>query len=289
MKKTDAVKRVALIGRPLRRRHSEIMHNAAFEHFGIDARYELLPLEPEDLDGFFAEARGDDWLGFQVTSPYKTEALRRCDRVDPDAARIGAVNSAVSVGGSIEGFNTDLDGFVGSATGDLGANLDGAMVIVAGAGGAARAVVAGCLNAGARRVVVANRTAARARELVASFDTPAVIAVESTSNDMEVELSAADLAVNATTVGMTIPGLAFDVNLLSRDALVFDLVYIPMDTELVRAARARGLDAIGGAGMLVRQAEAAFRRWTGHTGAEVIMRDAVADLLASPDRAELAT
>jgi shikimate dehydrogenase len=88
---------------------------------------------------------------------------------------------------------------------------------------------------------------------------------------------------------MTIPGLAFDVNLLPRGALVFDLVYIPMDTELVRAARARGLDAIGGAGMLVRQAEAAFRRWTGHTGAEVIMRDAVADLLASPDRAELAT
>ena len=283
------MKRVALIGRPLRRRHSEVMHNAAFEHFGIDARYELLPLEPEDLDGFFAEARGDDWLGFQVTSPYKTEALRRCDRVDSDAARIGAVNSAVSVGGSIEGFNTDLDGFIGSVTSDLGVNLDGTTVVVAGAGGAARAVVAGCLNAGARRIAVANRTMARAHDLVESFDSPSVAAVESTAEDMAVALAGADLAVNATTVGMTTPGLPFDVNLLPADAVVFDLVYIPMDTELVRVARERGLAAIGGAGMLVRQAEAAFRRWTGLTGAEEIMRPAIADLLTSPDRAELPT
>lgn len=281
------MKRVALIGQPLRRRHSEVMHNAAFEHFGVDARYELRALEPEDLDGFFAEARGDDWLGFQVTSPYKTEALRRCDRVDPDAARVGAVNSAVCIGGSIEGFNTDLDGFVGSATDDLGADLGGATVLVAGAGGAARAVVAGSLNAGARRIVVANRTAARARDLAASFDSPAVTAVDLSSDDMEVELGTADLAVNATTVGMTVPGLAFDVNLLPARASVFDLVYIPMDTELVRVARARGLAAIGGAGMLVRQAESAFWRWTGHTGAGGVMRDAIADLLASPDRAEL--
>lgn len=280
-------RRVALIGRPLRRRHSQVMHNAAFEHFGVDARYELLPLEPEGLDGFFAEARGEDWLGFQVTSPYKTEALQRCDRVDPDAARIGAVNSAVSGRGSIEGFNTDLAGFVGSVTSDLGANLEGATVVVAGAGGAARAVVAGSLNAGARRIVVANRTVSRARQLVASFDSLALTAVESTSDDMAVALAAADLAVNATTVGMTTPGLPFDVSLLPAGALVFDLVYIPMDTELVRAARERGLAATGGAGMLVRQAESAFRRWTGHTGAEEVMRDAIADLLASPERAEL--
>ena len=281
------MRRVALIGRPLRRRHSEVMHNAAFEHFGIDARYELLPLEPEDVDGFFAAARGDEWLGFQVTSPYKTEALKRCDRVDTEAARIGAVNSAVSIGGLIEGFNTDLDGFIGSVTQDLGANLDGATVVVAGAGGAARAVVAGCLNAGARQVVVASRTIARAQVLVMNFDSPSVAAIASTAEDMAVALAEADLAVNATTVGMTTPGLPFDVTQLPADALVFDLVYIPMDTELVRRARERGLAAIGGAGMLVRQAEAAFRRWTGQTGAEGIMRDAIADLLASPDRAEL--
>ena len=281
------MKKVALIGRPLRRRHSEVMHNAAFQHFGIDARYELLPLEPEALDDFFARARGDDWLGFQVTSPFKTEALRRCDRVDRAAAGVGAVNSAVSVGGSIEGFNTDLDGFLGSVTSDLGANLDGATVVVAGAGGAARAVVAGCLNAGADRIIVANRTPARVRDLVAAFDTPQVRAVELASDVMQAALAATDLAVNATTVGMTTRGLPFDVNLLRANALVFDLVYIPVETELVRAARERGLSAMGGAGMLVRQAEAAFRRWTGQTGAEQIMRDAIADLLASPERAEM--
>jgi shikimate dehydrogenase len=265
------------------------MHNAAFEHFGIDAKYELLPLEPEELDDFFAEARGDDWLGFQVTAPYKTEALQRCDRVDPQAARVGAVNSAISVGGSLEGFNTDLVGFVGSVTSDLGANLEEASVVVIGAGGAARAIVAGCLSAGARRIIVANRTLARAAQLVASFHSPAVTAIESSSDDMSVALAGAELAVNATTVGMTTPGLPFDVDQLPTGALVFDLVYIPMETELVRAARGRGLTAVGGAGMLVRQAEAAFRRWTGRTGSEGVMSDAIADLLASPERAELPT
>lgn len=279
--------KVALIGRPLRRRHSEVMHNAAFQHFGIDARYELLPLEPADLDDFFARARGEEWLGFQVTSPYKTEALRRCDRVDPAAARVGAVNSTVSVSGLIEGFNTDLDGFLGSVTTDLGAKLGGATVVVAGAGGAARAVVAGCLNAGADRIIVASRTSARALDLVETFDTPAVSAIELESGAMAAALAATDLAVNATTVGMTTRGLPFDVNLLGANALVFDLVYIPVESDLVRAARARGLSATGGAGMLVLQAEAAFRRWTGRTGAEPIMRDAIADLLTSPERAEL--
>jgi shikimate dehydrogenase len=265
------------------------MHNAAFEHFGVDARYELLPLKPEDLDGFFATARGDEWLGFQVTSPYKTEALRRCDRIDLDAARIGAVNSAISAEGSIEGFNTDLVGFVGSVISDLGVNFDGAKVVVAGAGGAARAVVAGCLNAGAREVVVANRTGSRGLDLVASFDSPRLRAVQARSDEMEGALGSADLAVNATTVGMTTPGLPFDVSQLPSGSSVFDLVYIPMDTELVRAARERGLAATGGAGMLVRQAEAAFRRWTGYTGAHKVMREAIAELLASAERAELPT
>ena len=280
-------RRVALIGRPLRRRHSELMHNAAFEHFGVDATYQLLSLPPEDLDQFFATARGDEWMGFQVTAPYKTEALKRCDRVDADAARVGAVNSAVCGSGRIEGFNTDLAGFLGSVTYDLGMTLREAKVVVAGAGGAARAVVAACLQGGAREVVVANRAIGRARDLARDSGSAAVTVVQPSSDEMTGALSGADLAVNATTVGMTTPGLPFDVNLLPAWASVFDLVYIPMDTDLVCAARARGLAATGGAGMLVRQAEAAFRRWTGLSGAETVMRGAIAGLLKSPEQTEL--
>jgi shikimate dehydrogenase len=280
-------RRVVLIGRPLRRRHSELMHNAAFEHFGVDATYQLLPLQPEELDRFFATARGDDWLGFQVTAPYKTEALKRCDRVDADAARVGAVNSAVCASGTIEGFNTDLSGFLGSVTYDLGMNLREAKVVVVGAGGAARAVVVACLQGGAREVVVANRTIGRALDLATDSGSAAVTAVQTASDEMTAALSAADLAVNATTVGMTTPGLPFDVTLLPAWASVFDLVYIPVDTDLVCAARARGLAATGGAGMLVRQAEAAFRRWTGLSGAETVMRNAIADLLKSTEQTEI--
>ncbi|MGH8935245.1 MAG: shikimate dehydrogenase [Acidimicrobiia bacterium] len=276
-------RRVALIGKPLRRRHSAVMHDAAFDHFGINARYEIRELEPADLEGFVTTARGPDWLGFQVTAPYKRDVMAYCDRIEPEAAEIGAINSVLrQPDGVLVGFNTDMVGFVRSVGEDLGLPLEEAEVVVAGAGGAARAVVAGCLRAGAKRVLVGNRTLETAEQLAESIDPTRVVGVGSRSPRFAEALGSADLAVNATTVGMTEPDLPFDPNLLPGGAAVFDLVYVPSETPLLAAARRRGLRGANGAGMLVAQAEAAFERWTGVAGAGPVMRTALDALLAEP-------
>ena len=163
-------RRVALIGKPLRRRHSQVMHDAAFAAAGIDARYELLELEPDAVEGAVNEARGPDWLGLQVTAPYKRLVAGLCDTVEADAATIGAVNSvARSMAGELVGFNTDAPGFRAGVELAMGRPLAEADVVVAGAGGAAHAVVFACLSAGARRVTIGNRTASSAAELAERF------------------------------------------------------------------------------------------------------------------------
>ena len=274
-------RRVALIGSPLSRRHSEVMHNAAFADLGIDACYELRPLSPDALSGFVAEARGPAWLGFQVTSPYKQDVLVHCDEIDPETAAIGAVNTVVRLeGGRLRGANTDALGFLESVRTDLRLDLGGAAVAVAGAGGAARAVVAACVRAGAERVTVAARRGGRASEVAeAAGETVEGLALESSA--FATVLGTVDLAVNATTVGMTAPGVVLDVALLREGAAVFDLVYAPAVTDLVATARKRGLAAVSGGGMLVAQAAAAFEMWTGIAGAGPVMAAAVAPLLAS--------
>lgn len=277
-------RRVALIGNPLRRRHSQVMHDAAFAAAGIDARYELLELEPDAVPGVVAAARGPEWLGLQVTAPYKRLVAGLCDRVEPDAATIGAVNSvARSERGELVGFNTDAPGFRAGVELAMGRPLSGARVVVAGAGGASHAVVFACLSAGAREVAIGNRTLAAAEELAARLAAVGSGSASGVALDdpaFASALASADLAVNATTVGMTSPGTTIDVGLLPDGATVFDLVYVPPETPLLQAARARGLRAANGSEMLIRQAAIAFERWTGVSGMADVMRAAVAPLLA---------
>jgi shikimate dehydrogenase len=273
-------RRVALIGRPLRRRHSQAMHDAAFAAHGIDARYELRDLAPEQLAGFVAEARGPEWLGFQITAPYKRDVMTLLDRVEPEAAAIGAVNSvARDASGALVGFNTDAPGFAAAVRQDLGLSFSGLRVLVAGAGGAAHAVAHAAVGGGAAEVRVASRSTAPARALAERI--PGVVP------DLldAVDLGAADLFVNATTVGMLEPGAVIDAARLRDGAAVFDLVYVPVQTELLRAARARGLPAAGGASMLVAQAVIAFRRWTGVADVTDVMAAAVEPLLAAAEAA----
>ena len=134
--------RVALIGKPLRRRHSQVMHDAAFAAAGIDARYELMEIEPDEVERVIAEAHGPDWLGLGVTAPYKRMVAHMCDEVEPAATAIGAVNNAVrTTAGRLVGFNSDAPGFRAAVELAMGSSLEGIEVVVAGAGGVAHAVV----------------------------------------------------------------------------------------------------------------------------------------------------
>jgi shikimate dehydrogenase len=275
--------RVALLGRPLRRRHSVVMHNAAFAAAGIDASYELLELEADAVPDAVAEARGPHWLGLGVTAPYKRLVADLCDEVEPDAEAIGAVNNVVRTdAGRLIGINTDAPGFRTGVELAMGRSLADARVVVAGAGGAARAVVHACLQAGAHRITIGNRTASSAEELAARGSgvgtTTSAVALDDPA--FVEALHTADVAVNATTVGMIDPGMTIAVEELPADATVFDLVYVPAETPLLAAARARGLRAANGSEMLIAQAAIAFERWTGVGGMAGVMRVAVAPLLA---------
>ncbi len=279
-------RRVALLGKPLRRRHSQVMHDAAFAAAGIDARYELLELEPDAVEALVREAHGPDWLGLGVTAPYKRVVAELCDEVEADAATIGAVNNALRTpDGRLVGFNSDAPGFRAGAELAMGRPLEGAEVAVAGAGGAAHAVAFACLTAGARRLSVGNRTLAAAVALAERFQgvgPGSVNALALDDPDFRAALASADLAVNATTVGMVEAGTTIDVAALPPSATVFDLVYVPVETPLLAAARARGLRAANGSEMLIAQAAIAFERWTGVRGMANVMRDAVAPLLTDP-------
>jgi shikimate dehydrogenase len=260
------------------------MHNAAFEAHGIDARYELRPIESSEVAGFFAEAHGPEWLGFGVTSPFKQVAMDHLDEVETGAMAIGAVNNGVRTDdGRLIGFNTDASGFMAAVT-SIGASVEGVEAVVLGAGGAARAVVWSLLDAGAKSVHVANRTPERAVELardLARFGN--IVPSGLDEPGLASALGSAAIAVNATTQGMTTDTLAFDVAALPGGALVFDLVYVPPETPLVRAARGRGLAVCNGMEMLVRQGEIAFERWTGIGSTADIMREALDTWLADSD------
>lgn len=276
-------RRIALIGRPLKRRHSEVMQNAAFAAHGIDAVYELRPLGPNEVGAFFEEARRPEWLGFGVTAPYKVVAMEHLDEIEPGARAIGAVNNGVRRDdGTLVGFNSDASGFI-SAVAATGISPRGRPAVVVGAGGAARAVVWALLDAGAASVLVANRTPERADELARSLSHfGEVIPAALDSDHIETALGSAAIAVNATTVGMGSDAVPFDVRHLADDALVFDLVYVPPETPLVTAATERGLTVSNGLEMLVRQGEIAFERWTGIGSTADIMRTALEDWLADP-------
>ncbi|WP_037065247.1 shikimate dehydrogenase family protein [Pseudonocardia acaciae] len=275
---------VALFGTPLRRRHSVVMHNAAFAAAGVDARYELREVDEAGLAAQVGEARRDGWLGFQVTAPHKRFVMTLLDEIEPDARRIGAVNSVAARDGRLVGFNTDVLGFLAGLRSCHPGELAGRSVVVAGSGGVGHAAVYGLASAGVGRLTVLDLDAAAPRRLAEEFaDFATIEPLAFADPAVPARLGDANVFVNATSVGMLSPGPVVDVETVNRSAAVFDVVYIPAETELVRRARARGMRAANGDRMLVAQAATAWTRWTGLPDPSAVMRDAVAPLLADPD------
>jgi shikimate dehydrogenase len=236
---------------------SPAIYNAAFAASGLDRVFVAFEVTDGATEGAIDAMRalGIDWLS--VTMPHKTAAARCVDRVTEDARVLDAVNCVVDLDGVLEGDNTDGLGFVRALERDTDFRPAGCSCVVVGAGGAARAVVLALARAGAREVVVLNRTAARAEQAAALAG--AVGRVGGTA-----DLADADLVVNATPVGMAgDDGSTFDVGSLGAQAIVADLVYEPEVTPVVAAARARGLRAVNGLGMLVEQAALQFEKVVG--------------------------
>ena len=275
--------RVGLIGYPLGHSLSPVFQQAAFDALGIPAHYELWPTSPEDVPAVIAGLRQPGMLGCNITVPHKEAVLPLVDEVAPSAARLGAANTIVRLPDSrLRADNTDLHGFSQSlAEAELA--LDGATVVVIGAGGAARAVLVALATLGVARIVVANRNLARAARLIdelALDERATPVPLDGTR--LEPLLAGAALLVNATAVGWHGDETPIDPAVLPPAIAVYDLTY--RSTALLRAARARGLVTIDGLRMLVYQGARAFELWTGQPAPAAIMLTAAEAALAARER-----
>jgi 3-dehydroquinate dehydratase/shikimate dehydrogenase len=263
-----------VVGRPVSHSVSPSMHNAAFAAAGLDAIY--LPLPAADEDDFTTFSRSFDVKGASVTIPYKISLAERVDELDAVARRVGAINTIRASGGRWFGRNTDVEGCLAPLRDRL--PLPGLRSAVLGAGGAARAVAVALSSSGGH-VRIHARTRARADELAR------VLAVE--SGPYPPEPGSWDLLVNCTPVGMfpDVETTPIEAPYLTGRC-VYDLVYNPADTRLLREAARAGCETIGGLDMLVAQAQEQFQWWTGRRPSAAVMRAAAERRLAECARHE---
>ena len=250
---------VCIIGWPAGHSRSPLIHNYWIKQHGLAGEYRKEPVPPEEFAAFLAHMDERGYVGANITIPHKEAALA-LTTADARASAVGAANAIWRDGRVLKSTNTDVEGFLG--------NLDAAArgwdkglttAVVLGAGGSARAVVYGLIERGVGRIHVVNRTLARAEALRQRFGA----AVRPASwEDAAGLLGEAGLLVNSTSLGMKgQPPLTIDVGLLPAGAVVTDLVYVPLATPLLTAARARGLATADGLGVLLHQAVRGFSLW----------------------------
>lgn len=264
---------------------SAVMHNAAFEELGLKYRYDLRGVSPAKLGAFMTgEMRDQSVRGANVTIPHKVAVMEYLDDVDREAHAIGAVNTIVNQDGSLKGYNTDGRGAIRALEEAYG-ELEDVKAVIVGAGGAAKAI-GYRLSAKAGRITILNRTLSRAERLAAHLSSmPECSASIEPSplrrSELEEALKETDILINTTPVGMTpnVEGTPVDGSLIRPGTLVFDTVYNPLRTRLLREAKEAGAKTLSGLMMLVYQGAASFKLWTGLQPPVELMYDAVAKVL----------
>lgn len=254
--------RACVAGWPVAHSRSPLIHSYWLKSLGIYGSYERAAVPPGEFAAFAKGVGKNGLVGANVTIPHKEAAFAACDWVTANAADLGAVNTLWRDNDKLCGDNTDVAGFL--------ANLDEQApgwrdktrcAIVLGAGGAARAVIQGLISSGVERVVIVNRTFGRGDRIARQFGSGTKSAPWS---ELPQLLADADLLVNTSSLGMVgQPALEIDLESLNARAIVADIVYIPLETQLLAAARSRGLCTVEGLGMLLHQAAPGFERWFG--------------------------
>jgi shikimate dehydrogenase len=261
---TGTTRIYGILGRPVAHSLSPAMHNAAFGALGVNGVYVAFPVT--DLAQAVAGLRGLNIQGVSVTIPFKEEIIPLLDELDPQAARMAAVNTVVRREGRLVGFNTDWLGAVSALNEQT--DLKGRQVLILGAGGAARAIAFGVQQQGGE-VAVTDVEAGKAQALARDLGL-AALPLEALAD------SRATILINATPVGMAPDTQAIPINpeLLDRFTLVMDIVYRPLDTRLWQEAKSRGCRAIDGLQRLIHQATAQFELWTGLPAPAAVMSQA---------------
>jgi shikimate dehydrogenase len=263
--------RAGIVGYPLGHSLSPVIHNAGFGALGLDVRYEAWPTPPEGLSEAVERLHGDDMLGMSVTIPHKQAVMARLDEVDAVASAIGSVNTVVKRDGRLIGYNTDKDGFLRPLH-SAGCDPRGMNVLVLGVGGSERAVAYALAEAGAASIALAGRRPERVEAAAAHLEatSPRPVQVERvawTEEALTRAAAAAGLVVNCTPVGMRHTPEEHESPLpagaLRSGLWVYDIVYNPLETELLHLARNAGAHAVAGLEMLAYQAAAQQVLWTG--------------------------
>jgi len=256
------MKKACVIGWPIAHSRSPIIHNYWLARHGIDGLYEKREVKPEELGAFLGSLEAQGYAGCNVTIPHKETARAFVPNLDGIVTRIGSLNTIHVRNGQLHATSTDGEGFwlnLQSTVPDF--EPRGARAIILGAGGSAKAVVDRLVRVGFGEVWLLNRTVARAQELAAGYGQQVKVLTPDRFGD---ESKTAALLVNTTSQGMKgQPPLEVDLSALPATAVVADLIYVPLETDLIKNAKARGLKAVGGLGMLLHQATLGFELWFG--------------------------
>ena len=271
---------VGLIGYPLGHSVSPPMQQAAFDYYHLDLRYQAWEMEPAQFGAVIGRVRHPSTLGANITIPYKERVLPLMDELDELARQIGAVNTIVHRGNKLIGYNTDAEGFLEALRHLGGFEPAGKRAILLGAGGVARAVGFALANAWVKSLAITDIIGEKADELASSLRSLGVEThvIEPEGKSLKDALSNCDLVVNCTPVGMkhsaTEGKSPLKAELIPKEALIYDVVYNPIETPLLRDAKAIGARTLGGLGMLVYQGAKAFELWTGKEAPVDIMFEA---------------
>lgn len=271
---------LGIIGHPIGHSISPRFQQAGLDHLAVDCRYLPYEVPPDGVADFVASLRSDGVLGINVTVPHKETVMPYLDEIDEWAAEAGAVNTIVNRAGRLVGYNTDGYGFLRALRESGGLDPAGKRALILGAGGSARGVVQALLRAGVAELIIANRTVERAEalaSLAANRDVPArAIGLNALGSDGIAEDT--DLIVNCTSLGMhhgpDEDASPVPASRIPASALVYDLVYNPMLTPLLREAHSVGSPTLGGISMLVYQGAASFELWLERPAPVSVMMDA---------------
>lgn len=255
------LRRAGIVGWPVDKSRSPVIHRFWLDDYGIKGSYEAIPVTVEAAPAFFRDLRHSGLVGCNVTLPHKEVAAAACDVLDPVADALKVANTLWFEGPTLIGANTDVGGFLASLDeGAPGWDAEPGPAVVLGAGGAARAVAYGLSLRDFAPITIVNRTIERAATIASLVDGGRA----APPSELPRLLASARVLVNATSLGMAgQPPLEIDLSPLPHDAVVTDCVYVPLETGLLAAARARGNPVVDGIGMLLHQAVPGFARWFG--------------------------
>lgn len=255
------LKTFAVIGDPIHHSMSPNIHNAAFRELGMESTYIAYRVPTDQLEEGIESLKRIGISGFNVTIPHKTSVMKFLDKTDQNCSLVGAANTITNYSGTLKGYNTDMDGFLAPII-RKGIGVAGRSVMLLGAGGAARAIVAGFARQGAASITIANRTVEKARKLCVFAERLGMRAVAASLASVP-SPSEYDFIVNSTSIGMAGQETPVDTSQIRSDSVVYDIVYAPMKTSLIAGAKRRGAMIIFGYEMLLGQAALAFEIWHG--------------------------